>query len=305
LSPNYAHDPSPKNLKSDWQEYVVTDGDSKGKTYYYNTNTKKSCWEKPEEFMTKVEKADLTTDWREYSASDGRKFFYNKITHISQWHIPEEIKDARLRIVSEIIKQKKADHTIFSSLSFAFENELKWILKNKLVRRIHNTWTNRDEAREAYKIMLNELGVDWKSTWEQALKLIINDIRFNCAIKSICERKSAFVEWSKQKEKKEREKLREQQLRARKDFITLIEQSDVLKDITRYSKAEQILGKDLRWNALESWREREDEFRRHLYEKERKDNIEKQKQRHLKILALIEYLKTCEWLKPITEWRMA
>merc|ERR1712216_361058 len=101
------------------------------------------------------------------------------------------------------------------------------------------------------------------------------------------ERKSAFVEWSKQKEREEREKLREQQMRARKDFALLIKQSDVLKDVNRYSEAEQILGKDPRWNALESRREREEEFRRHLHEKDRKNNIEKQRQRHMKISALI------------------
>jgi hypothetical protein len=41
------------------------------------------------------EKADAASDWKEYTAPDGRKYYYNKITKESKWTIPDEMKRAR------------------------------------------------------------------------------------------------------------------------------------------------------------------------------------------------------------------
>jgi hypothetical protein len=47
-------------MKTNWSEHIIIDGKMKGKLYYYNTKINKSCWEKPIDLMTQVEKADIT-----------------------------------------------------------------------------------------------------------------------------------------------------------------------------------------------------------------------------------------------------
>jgi pre-mRNA-processing factor 40 len=165
------------------------------------------------------------------------------------------------------------------------------------------TLNDRDKAREIFKAMLDELGVNWKSTWEQALKLIINDYRYNNSIKSTCERKSVFVEWSKQKERKDRDEIRDQKRQAREKFSQLLKQSEIIKDINQYTEAEHLLGKDPRWNSLESSIEREEVFRNYLRDKKREDDEVNKKYRKIKMLELNNYLMTCKWLDSTSEWR--
>ncbi|KAF7850345.1 hypothetical protein BT93_L5602 [Corymbia citriodora subsp. variegata] len=84
--------PNPsQQSSSDWQEHEA----SNGRRYYYNKRTKQSSWEKPQELMTPIERADASTVWKEFTNSDGRKYYYNKDTKQSVWSIPEEMKLAR------------------------------------------------------------------------------------------------------------------------------------------------------------------------------------------------------------------
>merc|ERR1711865_783753 len=92
------------------------------------------------------------------------------------------------------------------------------------------TWANKDEARDVYIQMLEEQGVSWKVTWDQALKLVINDFRYNNAIKSMNERKHVFIAWSKQKERKERNARRQRHQRVRMHFLQLLEHSVTIEE---------------------------------------------------------------------------
>merc|ERR1712190_326321 len=133
----------------------------------------------------------------------------------------------------------------------------------------------------------------------------MNDFRYNNAIKSMCERKSLFIEWSKQKEKHKREEMMIIAQEARKKFLQLLESSDSLKTINKYSEAEKLLEKDPRWNVLECNREREEVFRDYLYTRIQNENANLRKQKQDKMSALKRYLQACEWLDSATEWRKA
>ncbi|KZV23368.1 pre-mRNA-processing protein 40A-like [Dorcoceras hygrometricum] len=43
------------------------------------------------------QRADASTDWREFTSPDGIKFYFNKVTRKSKWEIPDEVKLARER----------------------------------------------------------------------------------------------------------------------------------------------------------------------------------------------------------------
>ncbi|GAB2258583.1 hypothetical protein Droror1_Dr00014743 [Drosera rotundifolia] len=42
-------------------------------------------------------RVDATTDWKEYTSPDGRKYYFNSVTNKSKWFIPDELKLARER----------------------------------------------------------------------------------------------------------------------------------------------------------------------------------------------------------------
>ncbi|KAL9713446.1 U1 snRNP protein [Leucoagaricus gongylophorus] len=61
-----------------------------GRTYWFNTGTKQSVWEKPDELKTTWERALSKTKWKEYF-SHGKKYYYNTETKESKWECPEEV----------------------------------------------------------------------------------------------------------------------------------------------------------------------------------------------------------------------
>ncbi|XP_062586699.1 pre-mRNA-processing factor 40 homolog B-like [Saccostrea cucullata] len=67
---------------------------------------------------------------------------------------------------------------------------------------------------EAFNSLLKEKGVSSNASWEQALKLIVNDPRYG-ALRQLNERKQAFNEYmyktKRVKEEKEKQRLRAKQ----------------------------------------------------------------------------------------------
>ncbi|SOS80280.1 pre-mRNA-processing factor 40, putative [Plasmodium sp. gorilla clade G1] len=84
--------------KHGWVEMVAKNG----RKFYYNSITKCSKWEKPNELKTKEEiRISEKTKWKEYSCSDGRKYWYHEEKNISVWDEPEEIKKIKLECALE------------------------------------------------------------------------------------------------------------------------------------------------------------------------------------------------------------
>ncbi|KAH0582785.1 hypothetical protein H2248_010696 [Termitomyces sp. 'cryptogamus'] len=73
-----------------------------GRTYWYNTGTKASVWEKPDDLKTPFERALNQTKWKEYF-SGGRKYYYNTETKDSKWDMPDEL----LLILEKVEKESQ------------------------------------------------------------------------------------------------------------------------------------------------------------------------------------------------------
>ncbi|XP_014239361.1 pre-mRNA-processing factor 40 homolog A isoform X2 [Cimex lectularius] len=86
-----------RDKKSDWTEHKAPDG----RTYYYNTVTKKSLWEKPEELKTPAEKMLSNCPWKEYKSDAGKVYFHNVVTKESRWTIPKELEELKAKIAVE------------------------------------------------------------------------------------------------------------------------------------------------------------------------------------------------------------
>lgn len=83
--------------KTDWSEHKAPDG----RTYYYNSVTKQSLWEKPDELKTPSELLLSQCPWKEYKSENGKVYYHNVNTKESRWTIPPELEELKTRIIAE------------------------------------------------------------------------------------------------------------------------------------------------------------------------------------------------------------
>lgn len=86
-----------KDKKAEWTEHKAPDG----RTYYYNTITKKSFWDKPDELKTPAERKLSQCPWKEYKSDSGKIYYHNVVTKESRWTIPKELEELKAKIAEE------------------------------------------------------------------------------------------------------------------------------------------------------------------------------------------------------------
>lgn len=133
-------------------------------------------------------------------------------------------------------------------------------------------FANKQEAKNAFKVLLESVNVQSDWTWEQAMREIINDKRYG-ALKTLGERKQAFHEYLGHRKKLDAEERRIRQKKAREEFTKMLEESKELTSSTRWSKAVSMFENDERFKAVERSRDREDLFESYIVELERKVGI--------------------------------
>ncbi|CAN1274631.1 Pre-mRNA-processing protein 40A [Linum perenne] len=132
-------------------------------------------------------------------------------------------------------------------------------------------FSNKQEAKSAFKALLESVNVKSDSTWEQTMREIVNDKRYG-ALKTLGERKQAFNEYLGQRKKIEAEERRIRQKKAREEFTKMLEESTELTSSMKWSKALSLFENDERFKAVEKSRDREDLFDNYVVELERKVN---------------------------------
>ncbi|KAG8364185.1 hypothetical protein BUALT_Bualt19G0100700 [Buddleja alternifolia] len=163
-------------------------------------------------------------------------------------------------------------------------------------------YESKEEAKNAFKALLESanVGSDWN--WDQAMRVIINDRRYG-ALRTLGERKQTFNEFVGQMKKQEAEEKRARNKKVREDFKKMLEESKDLTSSTRWSKAISMFEKDERFQAVERVKDREDLFDDHLEDlkkRERAKALEEQKRHQTEYL---EFLKSCDFIKASSQWR--
>ncbi|KAF5205843.1 Pre-mrna-processing protein 40a, partial [Thalictrum thalictroides] len=143
------------------------------------------------------------------------------------------------------------------------------MLEEKTVEAEPISYANKQDAKDAFKALLDSANVESDWSWEQAMRVIINDKRYG-ALKSLSERKQVFNEYLGQRKKQEAEDRRTKQKQAREDFTKMLEDSDVLTTNMKWSKAITIFEDDERFKAVERVRDREDIFESYITELQKK-----------------------------------
>ncbi|NWV85990.1 PR40A factor, partial [Dasyornis broadbenti] len=284
--------------KSTWTEHKSPDG----RTYYYNTETKQSTWEKPDDLKTPAEQLLSKCPWKEYKSDSGKPYYYNSQTKESRWAKPKELEDLEGKRVLDLdwegipgweggealaqfprkavaapgsvqgqvgwgLEEPGIPHgfaAVFHFLGAAVSgtfHKFSGSCKNfpgaaakkededaQPVKKTY-TWNTKEEAKQAFKELLKEKRVPSNASWEQAMKMIINDPRYS-ALAKLSEKKQAFNAYKVQTEKEEKEEARSKYKEAKESFQRFLENHEKMTSTTRYKKAEQMFGEMEVWNAI-------------------------------------------------------
>uniref|UniRef100_A0A8C9JV26 Pre-mRNA-processing factor 40 homolog A n=1 Tax=Panthera tigris altaica TaxID=74533 RepID=A0A8C9JV26_PANTA len=342
--------------KSMWTEHKSPDG----RTYYYNTETKQSTWEKPDDLKTPAEQLLSKCPWKEYKSDSGKPYYYNSQTKESRWAKPKELEDLEgyqntivagsLITKSNLHAMIKAEETskqeectttstapvptteipttmstmaaaeaaaadasastsasntvggtvpvvpepeVTSIVATVVDNENTVTISTEEQAQLTSTpavqdqsmevssntgeetakqeavadftpkkeeeesqpakktytWNTKEEAKQAFKELLKEKRVPSNASWEQAMKMIINDPRYS-ALAKLSEKKQAFNAYKVQTEKEEKEEARSKYKEAKESFQRFLENHEKMTSTTRYKKAEQMFGEMEVWNAI-------------------------------------------------------
>uniref|UniRef100_A0A3Q3RJ98 Pre-mRNA-processing factor 40 homolog A n=1 Tax=Mastacembelus armatus TaxID=205130 RepID=A0A3Q3RJ98_9TELE len=281
--------------KSLWTEHKSLDG----KTYYYNTETKQSTWEKPDELKSPAEQMLSKCPWKEYKSDTGKPYYYNSQTKESRWTKPKELEDlegkellttettapstttapavqadntatmatvvetetatavseepqsqvtthhtAEVKTADAPVASTESSATTESTASVEVPKEERPELQVKTYK-----WNTKEEAKQAFKELLKEKGVSSNSSWEQAMKMIINDPRYS-ALPKLSEKKQAFNAYKVQTEKEEKEEARIKYKESKETFQRFLENHEKMTSTTRYKKAEQMFGELEVWSCV-------------------------------------------------------
>uniref|UniRef100_A0AAY4DE55 Pre-mRNA-processing factor 40 homolog A n=1 Tax=Denticeps clupeoides TaxID=299321 RepID=A0AAY4DE55_9TELE len=286
--------------KSVWTEHKSLDG----KTYYYNTETKQSTWEKPDELKSPVEQMLSKCPWKEYKSDTGKPYYYNSQTKESRWTKPKELEDLEGNTadtvapgttpvtipvetpvvvtavaevdnivapavaeeqsqgpdpVAEVVTETPVNNAEETPVTEPLvSNDVSKEERPELVKKVYK-WNTKEEAKQAFKELLKEKGVASNASWEQAMKMIINDPRYS-ALPKLSEKKQAFNAYKVQTEKEEKEEARIKYKEAKETFQRFLENHDKMTSTTRYKKAEQMFG------DLEVWTSVPERDRLEIYE---------------------------------------
>lgn len=163
-------------------------------------------------------------------------------------------------------------------------------------------FANKQEAKNAFKSLLESANVQSDWTWEQAMREIINDKRYG-ALKTLGERKQALNEYLGQRKKLEAEEKRMRQKKAREEFTKMLEESKELTSSTRWSKAATMFENDERFKAVERTRDKEDLFESYIVELERKEKEKAAEEHRRNAAEFRKFLESCDFIKVNSQWR--
>uniref|UniRef100_A0A674B1T8 Pre-mRNA-processing factor 40 homolog A n=1 Tax=Salmo trutta TaxID=8032 RepID=A0A674B1T8_SALTR len=285
-------DDQPKK-KSVWTEHKSMDG----KTYYYNTETKQSSWEKPDDLKSPAEQMLSKCPWKEYKSDNGKAYYYNSQTKESRWTKPKELEDLEGEpVTSEVgaviaptlqpdsaavmatmmmempvmmpittvseeqmsqvpihVAEVSAEMPVNSTeeavgVEASASNDASKDERPELVKKTYK-WNTKEEAKQAFKELLKEKGVSSNASWEQAMKMIINDPRYS-ALPKLSEKKQAFNAYKVQTEKEEKEEARLKYKESKETYQRFLENHEKMTSTTRYKKAEQMFAELDVWSTV-------------------------------------------------------
>uniref|UniRef100_A0A8C2IDC7 Pre-mRNA-processing factor 40 homolog A n=1 Tax=Cyprinus carpio TaxID=7962 RepID=A0A8C2IDC7_CYPCA len=237
--------------KCPWKEYKS----DTGKPYYYNSQTKESRWTKPKELEDlEGQTADVVAPGTTpalisqsessvtvAAVAETEATMATVATEEQPSHVPAQVAEVSSDVTVNSTEEAPSVETQPS-------NDVSKEERPELVKKVYK-WNTKEEAKQAFKELLKEKGVSSNASWEQAMKLIINDPRYS-ALPKLSEKKQAFNAYKVQTEKEEKEEARIKYKESKETFQRFLENHEKMTSTTRYKKAEQMFGDQEVWSCV-------------------------------------------------------
>ncbi|PON86839.1 WW domain containing protein [Trema orientale] len=174
--------------------------------------------------------------------------------------------------------------------------------EDKAVDREPLVYANKQEAKNAFMMLLESANVGSEWTWDRAMRVIITDKRYG-ALKTLGERKQAFNEFLSQRKKMDAEEKRSKQKKAREEFKKMLEESTELTSSARWSKVESLFENDERFKAVERDRDRRELFENHVEGLQKMERAKALEEHKRNIMEYRQFLESCDFIKANSQWR--
>lgn len=269
---------SKKKKKSAWTEHKSPDG----RTYYYNTDTKQSSWTKPDALKSPSERLLSTCPWKEHKHADtGKVYYYNSESKESTWTIPDDLS----KVKAEIAKLEAEENAESSS----DEEPVKEKEESDQEEVVYET---KEDAKTAFKNLLRDKGVASTSTWEQAMKLISSDKRYN-ALAKLNEKKQCFNAYKTMRGKEEKEEERQLAKEAKEALYDYLITHPNMNSNLVYRKAAEFFETHKEWSKVPD-RDRKDVYEDSLFflgKKEKEEEIKLRAKQKEEFTVILEDIK--------------
>ncbi len=240
-----------------------------GKKYWFSRELNRSVWEKPDPLKTAAERR-ASCNWKEAVApnSNNKVYYYNSVTGATSWVMPPEYKEflgsqaaaANPAPAAPFIAAAAAAAAAAPAAALAVHpsrgvNVSVNVVAAPAAASLSAQLAAQREAEKAaalghgpFLAMLEEAKIGLSMRWEGALRLIVNDPRYE-SLGSIKEKKQVFSDYQAGRRRAAQEQFRSL-LADRADLIT---ESTTLEDIR------SAISSDPRYAALDDDRDRDDE----------------------------------------------
>ncbi|XP_050076945.1 pre-mRNA-processing factor 40 homolog A [Anopheles maculipalpis] len=360
---------------TEWSEHKTPEG----RTYYYNSITKQSLWEKPDELKTPAEKQLSQCPWKEYRSDTGKLYYHNTLTKESQWVAPPEYLELKEKVAAEQAAAEAAKAAALKTSAMASSMLMQSVVLPVVSPALAGTpapttsstvpaaavsdvplgqgtlagvtpgsaensssaldqamaatlaaievpddpidkrddesqpghtddepameFKDKKEAIEAFKEFLKEKNIPSSSSWEQCVKIIQKDPKFN-VFKKLSEKKQAFNAYKTQKLKDEREEQRLKAKKSKEELEKFLMSSDKMNSSLKFYRCDELFAN------LDVWKSVPEQDRRDIYEdcifnlaKREKEEARVMKKRNMRVLG--ELLEAMTSVSYQTTWSEA
>jgi len=254
-----------------------------------------------------VQKQKERENWVEYKTSDQVSFYCNIRTGKTTFKRPPELDLPKEQLLEEPEPQKidvtklaantKRDQIQFKEIQTVVKPKEKtsWVhVAKQEVEAIESSikvkkkpppvveesmYETQEERVNAFKELLKDQGLTTKDKWEQFLRKIIKDQRYQ-AIKTLKERKAVFTAYQDEIAEARHQSRKEAKRKLKQDYLDLLSECDRVKPGKRFHQFVGSIEKDSRYKAVRNSEDRErwaydyiEDLERK--EKERRDSAKK------------------------------
>ena len=300
--------PGPGTL---WQEARAPDG----RVYYFNTQTKETSWQKPQDLMTPVEQALAQQPWKEHVSPDGRKYYAHGETRQTVWEMPSQYREALDAAASKAVSTATSTQPAIPATSTAlstyqsrdysngFDSRRDTIAIPSVAKENIPDYSSFEEAEAAFMKLLKRSGVQTEWSWEQTMRATIKEPQYR-SLKDPKDRKAAFEKYVVDVRESEKDRAKERLAKLRTDFSNMLKTHSEIKHYSRWKTVRPNLQGESVFRSTDDEEERKQFFAEHILEL-KKQNIEKETIDRKSALADLSSILHSLELEPYTRWSQA